>query len=161
MQSTISCDGLIACLRLAKSIWVIVKAAPHYASAETKTETVCLQERDELLTQLESKPDAMWKSGTFWSFRNEAKVYGSPMFDSAWADCNGLAADPLPQVISQLRAAPVPSVPASPREPVGNFPNSTPSPAQPDSHLQAMTGLAADACTEAVPSLSLDTMTGL
>jgi hypothetical protein len=62
-----------------------------------------------LLAQLEKKPDAMWKSGTFWTFRNEAKVYGSPMFDSAWADCNGLAIDPLPQVIAQLRSAPVPS----------------------------------------------------
>ena len=62
-----------------------------------------------MLAQLEKKPDAMWKTGTFWTFRNEAKVYGSPMFDSAWADCNGLAVDPLPQVIAQLRSAPVPS----------------------------------------------------
>ena len=132
-----------------------------FAPASNALEIICLQERDELLTQLESKPDAMWKSGTFWSFRNEAKVYGSPMFDSAWADCNSLAADPLPQVISQLRAAPVPSVPASPREPAGNPLDSTPSPAQQDGRLQPMTDSAADAHTQAVPSSTLDTMTGL
>ena len=78
--------------------------------AHTFIDVACSsQERDELLAQLEKKPDAMWKSGTFWTFRNEAKVYGSPMFDSAWADCNGLAVDPLPQVIAQLQSAPVPS----------------------------------------------------
>ena len=103
----------------------------------------------------------MWKSGTLWSFRNDGKVYGSPMFDSAWADCNGLAADPLPQVISQLRAAPVPSEPASPQEPAGDPANSAQSPAQRNGHLQPVTDLAANADAESLPTLSLDTMTSL
>ena len=71
-----------------------------------------MQEREELLSQLESRPDTMWKTGTIWSFRNEAKIYGSPMFDSAMAAVCGDAADPLPQVISALRAAPAPFVSA-------------------------------------------------
>ena len=68
------------------------------------------QEREELLAQLEKRPDSMWKAGTIWSFRNEAKVYGSPMFDSAWDAVHGRQMDPLPPVIAVLRAAPVPFV---------------------------------------------------
>lgn len=55
-----------------------------------------------------TRPEVMWKTGSFWSFRNEAKVYGSPMFDSAWAAVTDQAADPLIAVIAALRAAPVP-----------------------------------------------------
>lgn len=71
-----------------------------------------MQEREELLTQLEKRPESMWKTGTIWSFRNEAKVYGSPMFDSAWAAVHGRQTDPLPRVIAVLRASPVPFVSA-------------------------------------------------
>ena len=107
------------------------------------------QERDELLALLEKKPDAMWKSGTFWTFRNEAKVYGSPMFDSAWADCNGLAVNPLPQVIAQLRSAPMPSNAASSPPPE---PSSPPHAAQGDA-LQVVTDTTAFVRPEPVPSM--------
>ena len=72
----------------------------------------CAQEREDLLDQLEQRPDAMWKAGSFWSFRNEAKIYGSPSFDAAWAQVHGLDSISLPQMIAALRAAPVPHVPA-------------------------------------------------
>lgn len=42
-------------------------------------------ERSELLGQLERRPDAIWKVWMCWSFRNDAKIYGSPMFDDALA----------------------------------------------------------------------------
>lgn len=41
------------------------------------------QERGALLKQLEEKPDAAWKFASF-TFRNETKVYGSPMFDAVY-----------------------------------------------------------------------------
>lgn len=42
-------------------------------------------ERSELLSQLERRPDSIWKVWMCWSFRNDAKIYGSPMFDDALA----------------------------------------------------------------------------
>jgi hypothetical protein len=43
----------------------------------------CLQERAKLISHIESQPERQWTSSC-WSFRNEAKVYGSPMFDALW-----------------------------------------------------------------------------
>ena len=40
------------------------------------------KDRSLLLEQLKSRPEAMWKVHTIFSFRNETKTYGSPMFDS-------------------------------------------------------------------------------
>jgi hypothetical protein len=59
----------------------------------------------------------MWRTGTIWSFRNDAKVYGSPMLDAAWAELTRSGQDPLAAVIAELRAAEVPlrmQVPAAP-----------------------------------------------
>jgi hypothetical protein len=32
------------------------------------------QDRGDLVDQLEKRPDAMWRTGTIWSFKNDAKV---------------------------------------------------------------------------------------
>jgi hypothetical protein len=68
------------------------------------------QERQALLDHIEKRPESMWKIGTMWSFRNEAKVYGSPMFDAMWAQCHdGAPPDPMPAMLRKLRSAPLPS----------------------------------------------------
>lgn len=77
-----------------------------------------VQDRDQLIDHLEKRPEAMWKIGTIWTFRNEAKVYGSPMFDAVWScmQPEGIVADRMPEVISSLRSAPLPkSAPAPAR----------------------------------------------
>ncbi|EFN57451.1 hypothetical protein CHLNCDRAFT_142939 [Chlorella variabilis] len=70
--------------------------------------TLC--DRGDLIDQLDKRPDAMWRTGTLWSFRNEAKVYGSPMLDAVWCELSrGTGGgDPLPGVLSELRGAAVP-----------------------------------------------------
>ena len=45
----------------------------HYARSERKT----------LLAHLEKNPDRAWPTTWRWSFRNPAKVYGSPFIDDA------------------------------------------------------------------------------
>lgn len=73
--------------------------------------SVCMvQDRDQLIDHLEKRPEAMWKIGTIWTFRNEAKVYGSPMFDAVWSRMQpeGILADHMPEVINSLRSAPLP-----------------------------------------------------
>jgi hypothetical protein len=68
-----------------------------------------LQERAELLEHIERRPEAMWRTGTQWSFRNEAKVYGSPMLDSAWVGgAGGGEDDPLPGTLQALKDVEVP-----------------------------------------------------
>lgn len=62
-----------------------------------------------MLQHIEKRPDAMWRTGTIWSFRNEAKVYGSPMLDTVYnAATGGLQPSPVPELLAALRAAPVP-----------------------------------------------------
>lgn len=34
-----------------------------------------------MIKHIETSPDAMWRTSLPFSFRNTAKVYGSPMFD--------------------------------------------------------------------------------
>ena len=72
-----------------------------------------MQDRDGILTHIEKRPDSSWKAGkdSMWSFRNEAKVYGSPMHDAVWEDMTtggqkGTSA--LQEAVRSLRAAPVP-----------------------------------------------------
>lgn len=68
-----------------------------------------VQDRSHLIDHIEKRPDAMWKIGTVWSFRNEAKVYGSPMFDAVWAHVMPNASpDPMPVLLQHLRSAPLP-----------------------------------------------------
>lgn len=71
------------------------------------------KDRDGILTHIEKRPDSSWKAGkdSMWSFRNEAKVYGSPMHDAVWEDMTtggqkGTSA--LQEAVRSLRAAPVP-----------------------------------------------------
>lgn len=66
------------------------------------------------MDHLERRPEAMWRTGTQWSFRNDAKVYGSPMLDSAWQSLTGGGEeDPLVAALEELKAATVPlKVPA-------------------------------------------------
>ncbi|KAL4859889.1 Histone-lysine N-methyltransferase [Chlorella vulgaris] len=67
-----------------------------------------LQDRNDLIDQLENRPDAMWRTGTLWSFRNDAKVYGSPMLDAVWCDLSRSGSNPLPAVVEELRTAVIP-----------------------------------------------------
>jgi hypothetical protein len=66
------------------------------------------KDRDAMLEHIEKRPDAMWKVGTLWSFKNEAKIYGSPVFDSRWAELTGEFGDPMPGLVGGLRSAWVP-----------------------------------------------------
>lgn len=67
------------------------------------------QDRNQLIDHIDKRPEGMWKIGTIWSFRNEAKVYGSPMFDAVWAQTMpGALPDPMPEVLQKLRSAPLP-----------------------------------------------------
>jgi hypothetical protein len=67
------------------------------------------QDRNQLIDHIDKRPEGMWKIGTIWSFRNEAKVYGSPMFDAVWAQTMpGAPPDPMPEVLQKLRSAPLP-----------------------------------------------------
>ena len=62
------------------------------------------------MDHIEKRPDANWKAGSsMWSFRNEARVYGSPMFDSVWQEVNQLEGpNALKAAVEQLRAVAVP-----------------------------------------------------
>ena len=66
------------------------------------------QEREEVIQHIDRRPEAMWKINTMWSFRNEAKMYGSPMFDAVWAKMTNDCSDRLPQVVQALQQASVP-----------------------------------------------------
>lgn len=41
------------------------------------------QERARLINHIATQPERQWTSSC-WSFKNEGKVYGSPMFDALW-----------------------------------------------------------------------------
>ena len=66
------------------------------------------KQRYELLDNLEKRPDSMWKVGTQWSFKNDNKVYGGPMLDSAWSELVGEGVGTLPAAIKKLRGAALP-----------------------------------------------------
>lgn len=68
------------------------------------------KERFELVEHIEKRPDSMWKTGTQWSFRNDAKIYGSPMFDDAWAASMKDGRRGLGEVVKALKEAAVPFV---------------------------------------------------
>lgn len=70
-----------------------------------------VQERTDLIEHLDKRPDAMWRTGTLWSFRNEAKVYGSPMLDAVWSELSPSAGNrnPLPGVVMEMRSVQVPA----------------------------------------------------
>ncbi|MEW5298263.1 MAG: hypothetical protein WDW36_001408 [Sanguina aurantia] len=54
--------------------------------------------RSSLLQHIEESPDAMWRSDTMFTYRNDNKVYGSPMFDDEYAAACATAAHvPPPQ----------------------------------------------------------------
>jgi len=69
---------------------------------------VCRQDRDEVIQHIEKRPEAMWKINTMWSFRNEAKMYGSPMFDAVWAQMTSDCSTRMLEVVQSLRHARVP-----------------------------------------------------
>ncbi|GAB4817034.1 hypothetical protein N2152v2_004080 [Parachlorella kessleri] len=68
------------------------------------------KERGDMLEHVERRPDSMWRIGTQWSFKNEAKVYGSPMLDAVWEEMLGgpPSAQALAPLLSALRTAEVP-----------------------------------------------------
>ena len=75
------------------------------------------KERGDLIDHLTRRPDAMWKAGTLWSFKNEAKIYGSPMLDSAWAHAVGEGEGALPETLRKLKDAKTPfSMQAPPKK---------------------------------------------
>lgn len=78
------------------NIWV---AKPKTAVFKA---TFNVQEREYLIEQIEKRPDASWRSNSMWTFRNDAKVYGSPMFDDAWSKAKG-GHNPMPDLLQTLR----------------------------------------------------------
>ncbi|GMH38444.1 hypothetical protein BSKO_06328 [Bryopsis sp. KO-2023] len=66
------------------------------------------KDRGIMLEQIEKRPDAMWKFGSMFSFRNEHKVYGSPMFDSMWRGEAIGGEGGLKTLVEELKNAPVP-----------------------------------------------------
>jgi hypothetical protein len=71
-----------------------------------------LKDRTAQLSLVAESPGAMWPVGTLWSFKNTARVYGSPMLDAAIARSRG--EEPvLPRIIQDLMvhgmAAPAPA----------------------------------------------------
>jgi hypothetical protein len=68
------------------------------------------QERNKLIRHISEQPERAWTSNA-WSFRNDAKVYGSPMFDALWAEAmDGICRyTPLEHLADTLRAVPLPS----------------------------------------------------
>lgn len=68
-----------------------------------------VQDRSQLIDHIDKRPEGLWKIGTIYSFRNEAKVYGSPMFDAVWGQTVPDAPpDPMPAVLQKLRSAALP-----------------------------------------------------
>ena len=43
-----------------------------------------------------------------WSFKNELKMYGSPMFDAVWAKTTSGCSDSMSEIVLALRTARVP-----------------------------------------------------
>ena len=66
------------------------------------------KDRNPMLEQIETKPDSMWRTGSMWQFKNDAKCYGSPMLDQAWLEVTGEGFDPMPGTIAKLREAKLP-----------------------------------------------------
>lgn len=66
------------------------------------------KDRPDMLEQLDNRPDSMWKTGSLWQFRNESKIYGTPMLDQAWVQVTGTGTNPMPALLSKLRAAKLP-----------------------------------------------------
>ena len=56
---------------------------PESAYSGAKPGTYARSERKTLLAHLEKNPDRSWPTTWRWSFRNPAKVYGSPFIDDA------------------------------------------------------------------------------
>jgi len=54
------------------------------------------KDRKLLLEQLEHRPDSMWKVGTIFTFKNESKIYGSPMLDTV------LSHHPMTEILKHL-----------------------------------------------------------
>jgi hypothetical protein len=66
------------------------------------------KQRYDMLEHIEKRPDGMWKVGTQWSFRNELKIYGSPMLDAAWGEQTGAGDQSLRDLIKALKEAAIP-----------------------------------------------------
>jgi len=81
---------------------------PDIESAFKRVNNYVQKDRLEMLEQLASKPDAMWKTGTLWQFKNESKYYGTPMLDQAWYQITKKGSDPMPQLLKKLKSAKVP-----------------------------------------------------
>ena len=56
-----------------------------------------------MLDQISNRPDSMWKTGTIWSFKNDAKVYGTPMLDQAWFEITGQGENSVSKVLEKLK----------------------------------------------------------
>jgi [histone H3]-lysine4 N-trimethyltransferase ATXR3 len=66
------------------------------------------RQRYEMLEHIEKRPDGMWKTGTQWSFRNENKIYGSPMLDAAWGELTGEGDGSWRELVKALKEAALP-----------------------------------------------------
>lgn len=57
------------------------------------------------MEQIQLRPELPWRSNSMWTFKNEAKIYGSPMFDTVWAKLNGSEEDSMTELIDRLNKA--------------------------------------------------------
>jgi len=77
---------------------------PDPESAYGRPEAYAATERFDLLDLIEKSPNQYFPVSMIWSFKNKAKVYGSPQLDSAIARSHGKP-DPLPKLLREMRAA--------------------------------------------------------
>lgn len=58
-----------------------------------------------MLKSMEQKPDGQWPTGTIWSFKNQERIYGTPMLDAAIEEAMNLATagQALQELINELR----------------------------------------------------------
>ncbi|GFR46120.1 hypothetical protein Agub_g7609 [Astrephomene gubernaculifera] len=67
------------------------------------------KDRTAVLRHLESSPDAQWKTSLQFAFRNDAKIYGSPMFDQVYLEAVGAPhLNPMPEVLRHLKTVKTP-----------------------------------------------------
>lgn len=75
---------------------------------------VAHRERQTLLNVLSQHPADPWPSSGTWTFRNGARVYGSPMFDQAFASmakAHGYAGAGAAEAVQQVLQQPTERIP--------------------------------------------------
>ncbi|KXZ45516.1 hypothetical protein GPECTOR_53g102 [Gonium pectorale] len=67
------------------------------------------KDRASVLKHIETCPDAQWRTSLPFNFRNDAKIYGSPMFDQIYLEAIGQPErNPMPAVLQHLKEVKTP-----------------------------------------------------